>query len=171
VCSLPCDAHAVKALRTALHWCACLLDAPTAVFAGYTGLRASWALHLALQQLIDTPSVRHGSWVWVCAGAQLLEPVSSVGAPSAAAPGPEEGGDAEQLDVSVSVKDSGMRLVAALSPDVRWESGAAEARALQRCWLARPCLWHVPVQATAGHAGSMKAPMCPSCGVTCRGCL
>ena len=49
-------------------------------------------------------------------------------APSARAPGIDVGDDADQLDVSVSVKDSGMRLVTALSHDVRWESGAAEAR-------------------------------------------
>jgi len=95
-----------------------------------------------------------------------------VGAPSAAPPGPEDGGAAEQLDVSVSVKDSGMRLVAALSPDVRWESGAAEARPLRRCWPARPCLRHAPVRTTAArHAGSTKALMCHTCLVTCWGWL
>ena len=48
--------------------------------------------------------------------------------PAATAPGADASDDADQLDVSVSVKDSGMRLVTALSHDVRWESGAAEAR-------------------------------------------
>lgn len=53
-------------------------------------------------------------------------------APAAAEPGADANDDADQLDVSVSVKDSGMRLVTALSHDVRWESGAAEVRLLFR---------------------------------------
>ena len=32
----------------------------------------------------------------------------------------------EQLEVDVSVKDGGMMLVTALTPDLRWQSGAAE---------------------------------------------
>ena len=32
----------------------------------------------------------------------------------------------EQLEVDVSVKDGGMMLVTALSPELRWQSGAAE---------------------------------------------
>ena len=32
----------------------------------------------------------------------------------------------EQLEVDVSVKDGGMMLVTALTPELRWQSGAAE---------------------------------------------
>ena len=32
----------------------------------------------------------------------------------------------EQLEVDMSVKDGGMMLVTALTPDLRWQSGAAE---------------------------------------------
>ena len=32
----------------------------------------------------------------------------------------------EELEVDVSVKDGGMMLVTALTPDLRWQSGAAE---------------------------------------------
>ncbi len=33
---------------------------------------------------------------------------------------------ADELEVTVSVKDGGMMLVTALTPDLRWQSGAAE---------------------------------------------
>ena len=35
-------------------------------------------------------------------------------------------GRSEELEVNVSVKDGGMMLVTALTPDLRWQSGAAE---------------------------------------------
>ena len=35
-------------------------------------------------------------------------------------------GNSEELEVNVSVKDGGMMLVTALTPDLRWQSGAAE---------------------------------------------
>jgi hypothetical protein len=40
--------------------------------------------------------------------------------------GAQQGGLSEQLEVEVSVKDGGMMLVTALTPDLRWQSGAAE---------------------------------------------
>lgn len=33
---------------------------------------------------------------------------------------------ADELEVNVSVKDGGMMLVTALTPDLRWQNGAAE---------------------------------------------
>ncbi|CAL8466123.1 g5659 [Coccomyxa elongata] len=46
--------------------------------------------------------------------------------PAPALPARTGPGSSEELEVSVSVKDGGMMLVTALTPDLRWQSGAAE---------------------------------------------
>ncbi|KAK9840821.1 hypothetical protein WJX81_007219 [Elliptochloris bilobata] len=95
--------------------------------------------------LVPAEAGRHAGHMHV-AGGLPLRPASAgsqqqgpaLGAPLPTAPGAEAGDDADQLDVSVSVKDSGMRLVTALSHDVRWESGAAEVSLQVSGDMARP---------------------------------
>lgn len=55
--------------------------------------------------------------------AQAGNGASSATGAAAARTGP---GNSEELEVNVSVKDGGMMLVTALTPDLRWQSGAAE---------------------------------------------
>ncbi len=59
------------------------------------------------------------------------------------------------MEVAVSVKDSGMMVVSALAPDVRWQAGSADVDLRIHGPLARP--------AVAGTAHCAKATVaCPS---------
>lgn len=56
-----------------------------------------------------------------CAGSLLADTVAGTDAEGGAAAVPSD-----ELEVDVSVKDGGMMLVTALTPELRWQSGAAE---------------------------------------------
>ena len=67
-------------------------------------------------------------------GALLPETASSMESDDAAE-------SPEQLEVDVSVKDGGMMLVTALTPDLRWQSGAAELALSVRGVQSSPQVW------------------------------
>lgn len=51
-----------------------------------------------------------------------------------------DAGGGESMEVGVSVKDSGMRVITALVPDVRWQSGTADVALRVHGPLTRPAV-------------------------------